>query len=136
MEAPNIYPLLPKLTLNRRFVQDLLAASEPCCAVGVIEERKQVLPLLALRPGVTLPDHITARGFEFGHSLLGDNDSEIVRFAFEFRGFATSTSPPSAPHALDHQRRTLRQGACAVLPAAGTTRSCAGVGLPWRTVLP
>ena len=85
----NIYPLLPKLTLNRRFVHDFLDASEPCCAVGVIEERKQVLPLLALRPGVTLPNHITAHGFEFGHSVLGDNDYEIVQFAFEFRGFAT-----------------------------------------------
>jgi hypothetical protein len=85
----NIYSLLPKLTLNGRFVQGFLDAPEPCCAVGVIEERKQVLPLLALRPGVTLPDHITAHGFEFGHSVLGDNDYEIVRFSFEFRGFAT-----------------------------------------------
>lgn len=111
MEAPNIYPLLPKLTLNRRFVQDFLAASEPCCAVGVIEERKQVLPLLALRPGVTLPDYITARGFEFGHSVLGDNDYEIVQFAFEFRGFATYhvLLNPNDPAVREILRRMVEQ---------------------------
>jgi len=107
----NIYPLLPKLMLNKRFVQDFLDASEPCCAVGVIEERKQVSPLLALRPGVTLPDHVFVRGFEFGHSVLGDNNYEIVQFAFEFRGFATYhvLLNPNDPAVCEILRRMVEQ---------------------------
>ena len=89
MAVSNVYPLLPKLALNRRFVRDFLDAAEPCCALGVIEERKQASPLLALRPGVVLPDHCTEHGFELGHSVLGDSKYEIVHFAFEFGGFAT-----------------------------------------------
>ena len=92
-------------------MQDFLDASKPCCAVSIIEERKQVLPLLALRPGVTLPDHITARGFEFGHSVLGDNDYEIVQFAFEFRGFATYhvLLNPNDPAVCEILRRMVEQ---------------------------
>jgi hypothetical protein len=107
----NIYSLVPKLTLNSRFVQDFLDASEPCCSVGVIEDRQQVLPLLALRPGVTLPNHITARGFEFGHSVLGDNDYEIVQFAFEFHGFATYhvLLNPNDPAVCEILRRMVEQ---------------------------
>jgi hypothetical protein len=89
LAVSNVYPLLPKLALNRRFVRDFLDAAEPCCALGVIEERKQASPLLALRPGVVLPDHCTEHGFELGHSVLGDSKYEIVHFAFEFGGFAT-----------------------------------------------
>jgi len=85
----NVYPLLPKLTLNRRFLQDFLAAAAPCFALGMIEERKQPYAVLALRPGVTIPPDITDRGFEFGHSLQGNTEYELIHFAFEFRGFAT-----------------------------------------------
>ena len=85
----NVFTLLPKLALNRRFVGDFLNAPAPCGALGVIEERKQEYPLLALRPGVVLPQRITQDGFELGHSVLGNSQYEIVHFAFEFRGFAT-----------------------------------------------
>jgi hypothetical protein len=85
----NIVRLLPKLVVNGRFLQGFLDAPEPCCAVGLIEERKQVLPLLALRVGLALPDEVAAKGFEFGHAVLGDNDYELVQFIFEFRGFGT-----------------------------------------------
>jgi hypothetical protein len=67
----NVYPLLPKLTLNRRFLQDFLAAAAPCFALSLIEERKQPYAVLALRPGVAIPPDITERGCEFGHSLQG-----------------------------------------------------------------
>ena len=85
----NVYPLLPKLTLNRRFLRDFLAEAAPCFALGLVEERKQPYAVLALRPGVTIPPDITDRGFEFGHSLQGTTDYELIHFAFEFRGFAT-----------------------------------------------
>lgn len=81
--------LLPKLVVNGRFLQGFLEAPEPCCAVGLIEERKQVLPLLALRVGLALPDEVAGKGFEFGHAVLGDSTYELVQFTFEFRGFAT-----------------------------------------------
>ena len=85
----NVYPLLPKLTLNRRFLQDFLAEAAPCFALGLVEERKRPYAVLALRPGVTIPPDITARGFEFGHSLHGSTEYELIHFAFEFRGFET-----------------------------------------------
>jgi hypothetical protein len=64
-----------------------------------------------LRPGVTLPDHVTARGFEFGHSVLGDSDYEIVQFAFEFRGFATYhvLLNPNDPAVCEILRRMVEQ---------------------------
>jgi hypothetical protein len=37
----NISPLLPRLTVNSRFIDEFLAAEAPCCALGLVEERKQ-----------------------------------------------------------------------------------------------
>jgi hypothetical protein len=85
----NVSPLLPKLALNRRFAQDLLAARAPSCGIGVVEERRQLYALLALRPGAIIPDGLSARGFEFGHALYGNARYEVIHFAFEFRGFDT-----------------------------------------------
>lgn len=85
----NVVRLLPKLVVNGQFLQGFLDAPEPCCAVGLIKERKQVLPLLALRVGLALPDEVAGKGFEFGHSVLGDSTYELVQFTFEFRGFET-----------------------------------------------
>lgn len=88
----NVYRLLTKLTLNRRFAQDFLdAPPEPCCALSVIEEREQVLPLVALRPGVVLPYGVTEQGFDFGHSVLGGDSYEIVHFAFSSAFSAPTT---------------------------------------------
>jgi hypothetical protein len=85
----SVYPLLPKLTVHRQFIDDFLAARAPCFALGMIEERKQKLGLLALRPDNIIPQEVTALGINFGHSLLGKADYEVVHFAFEFYGFAT-----------------------------------------------
>ncbi len=85
----NVTPLLPKLTTNRQFIDDFLAAKAPCFALGMIEERKQKLGLLALRPGENIPPKIIRPGFNFGHSLLGNHHFEVVHFAFEFYGFGT-----------------------------------------------
>jgi hypothetical protein len=85
----NLYPLLPKLTANRQFIDDFVAAKAPCFALGMIEERKQKLALLALRPGEIISHEIMEPGFNFGHSLLGNADCEVLHFAFEFYGFGT-----------------------------------------------
>jgi hypothetical protein len=55
----------------------------------MIEERKQKLGLLALRPGEVIPHEVMERGFNFGHALLGNDQYQIVQFAFDFYGFAT-----------------------------------------------
>ncbi len=81
--------LLPKLTVNRQFIDEVITAELPCCALGVVEERKQPCGLIALRPDKFIPNHITNRGVSFGHSLLGTAEYEVVHFAFHFYGFGT-----------------------------------------------
>ena len=44
---------------------------------------------MALHPGEDIPSDVTARGFRFGHSLLGGDSFEVIHFAFEFHGFRT-----------------------------------------------
>jgi len=87
----NVSPLLPKLTFNRRFIHAFLDEAAPCFALGMVEEGMEQYAVLALRPGVAIPNDIADQGFEFGHSLLGDADYELIQFAFEFAGFATYT---------------------------------------------
>ena len=85
----NVYPLLPKLTVNRQFIDDFLAAQAPCFALGLVEERKQQCGFLALRPGEVIPSEINDVGFNFGHSLRGNVSAPVIHFAFEFYGFGT-----------------------------------------------
>lgn len=85
----NVHYFLPKLAVNRQFIDDFVAAEAPCFALGMIEERKQTLGLLALRPDEIIPPEIMSRGFNFGHALFGNDYFEVIRFAFEFYGFGT-----------------------------------------------
>ena len=129
----NVYRLLTKLTLNRRFAQDFLDAPEPCCALSVIEERKQVLPLVAFRPGVVLPYGVTEQGFDFGHSVLGGDSYEIVHFAFKFRGFCTynvlvNPSDPVAREVIRHLVEHRCYVVLAVDPDQHVAAFKAGVG--------
>lgn len=80
---------LPRLILNRKFVNEFLAADTPSFAMGVVDDRTGQYAFLALRTGETIPDRTTARGFNFGYSVLGTSDFEVVHFAFEFYGFKT-----------------------------------------------
>ena len=36
-----VYPLLPRLTVNRQFMGAFLSADAPCFALGMVEERKR-----------------------------------------------------------------------------------------------
>jgi hypothetical protein len=85
----NVQHLLPRLTVNRQFANDFLAAKAPCFALGMIEEHQEALGLMALRPPQALPQEVLALGFNFGHTLVGNADYEVVHFSFEFYGFAT-----------------------------------------------
>lgn len=81
--------MLPQLRMNRRFVEDFMAAGAPCFAMGVVEEGRSPCAFLALRPIDEIPPDITHGGFNFGHSVLGTADYEVVHFAFEFYGYRT-----------------------------------------------
>lgn len=84
-----VYSFLPKLTVNEPFIREFVSAETPCFALGLVEERKQQCGFLALRPDEIIPHDISGRGFQFGHSLLGNTDFEVMHFAFEFYGFKT-----------------------------------------------
>lgn len=75
--------------MNRRFVNTLLDAKSPSCALGLIEEQGQLYGLVALRPDELVPPTISAKGFELGHRVLSGDGFEVVQMTFEFRGFET-----------------------------------------------
>ena len=85
----NVYPFLPKLTMNGQFIRDFIAAESPCFALGLVEERKQQCGFLALRPAGVIPPEISGLGFNFGHALLGTTEFEVIQFVFHFYGFET-----------------------------------------------
>lgn len=82
-------PECADLALNRRFVNTLLDAKSPSCALGLIEEKGQLYGLVALRPDRSVPPTISDKGFELGHRVLGGDGFEVVQLTFEFRGFET-----------------------------------------------
>lgn len=80
---------LPNIAANASFFRAFLAADTPCCAVGVAEVEGAECGLIALRPGKVVPPHITAKGFRFGNTVIGNDTFEVVHFVFEFYGFET-----------------------------------------------
>jgi hypothetical protein len=84
-----IHKLLPRITMNRQFVDDFISADVPCFAMGVVEERKRKCAFLALRTVETIPSNITNVGFNFGHTVFATSEFEVVHFAFEFYNFQT-----------------------------------------------
>ncbi|MBF0300796.1 MAG: hypothetical protein HQK51_18955 [Oligoflexia bacterium] len=85
-----MHTLLPRLTINRQFIEDFISTDNvPCFAMGVVEERKSLRAFLAIRTIKTIPSEVSYGGFNFGHSLLGNSKFEVVHFAFEFYNFQT-----------------------------------------------
>lgn len=85
----NVHTLLPTLTANRQFMQDLCDAEKPCFAMGLVEERRRLCGFLALRVSEAIPTEVTNRGFSFGHALLGTSQFEVILFSFLFYGCET-----------------------------------------------
>ena len=85
----NVHTLLPKLTVNRQFMQDFCDAEAPCFAMGLVEERRRPCGFLALRFTAAIPTEVTNLGFSFGHALLGTSQFEVILFSFRFYGFQT-----------------------------------------------
>ena len=129
----NVTHLLPKLTVNRQFIDDFLSAKPPCFALGMIEERKQKLALLALRPGEVISHEVTEPGFNFGHSLLGDDHYEVVHFAFEFYGFGTynvllNPNNPLVKAVLNTMMNSEEYFFLAIMPDQGVTAFRSEIG--------
>jgi hypothetical protein len=68
-------------------MEEFVEADPPCLGLGLVEELGRESGFIALRPGQTIPQEITAHGINFGHSLLGNASMEVIHFAFEFYGF-------------------------------------------------
>lgn len=122
----NVQHLLPPLTLHRQFAEDLWAAKAPCFALGMVEERQEPMGLLALRPPKTMPKEAMALGFNFGHTLVGNADFEVVQFFFEFYGFATysvllNPSNPLVQQVLSHMLASKQYFFLAIAPDATVT---------------
>ena len=81
--------MLPVLTVNRSFLYEFTDAEPPCGALGLVEESGRQSGFVALHLDEDIPSEVTARGFRFGHSLLGGDSFEVIHFAFEFYGFRT-----------------------------------------------
>ena len=108
-----VYPLLPRLTVNRQFMGEFLAADAPCFALGMVEERKRRCGFLALRPEEAIPPDVTSAGFSFGHCLFGNAAFEVVQFSFHFYGFKTynvlvNPNQPDRANGADHHDRERR----------------------------
>lgn len=78
---------LSNLTVNRSFMQLLLASDTPCCGLGLVEVDQQKCGFIALRPGDIIPPASLAQGFRLGHSLYGSGQFEVLHFSFEFYDF-------------------------------------------------
>lgn len=82
----NVRRLLPRLVLNRHLLQSVIDERQPCCALGFVEERKRVLPLIAL--GLPELEDLTqlGDGFRLGHQAASGGGAEALLLRFEFHG--------------------------------------------------
>ena len=122
----NVQHLLPRLTLHRQFAEDLWAAKAPCFALGMVEERQEPMGLLALRPPKAMPKEAMALGFNFGHTLVGNADFEVVQLFFEVYGFATysvllNPNNPLVKQVLSHMLASKQYFFLALAPDATVT---------------
>lgn len=85
----NVRTLLPRIIINRLFLEDFMDEDAPCFAMGILEKRTKKSAFLALRTLDPIPHDVTQVGFNFGHTVIGNKDFEVVHFVFTFYGFKT-----------------------------------------------
>ena len=76
---------LPTLTVNRAFMTDFLEPQSPCFALGLVDIEGNQTGFLAMRPQQPIPSETTAAGFNFGHALLGFDNTLLCQFMFDFQ---------------------------------------------------
>lgn len=84
-----VHNFLPRLTVNKLFIQDLMAAQSPCFALGYVEDRGEKCGFIAMKPEISIPNQVTNQGMNFGHSVLGTEKYKVLHFGFEFYGHTT-----------------------------------------------
>ena len=85
----NVHSMLPVLIMNRLLIQDLMDVDAPCFALGKVQLNNETTGFIAVRPPEAIPDESTLKGFDFGHSVIGIEDSPVLHFAFNFHGHMT-----------------------------------------------
>ena len=80
----NIIPFRSKLTFNSLFVEQFLNEKSPCAALGVIEEQKNEIGFIAIKPPEAIPAEVMARGFNFGQGILGQGAYVLIHFILRF----------------------------------------------------
>lgn len=81
----NVRRLLPRLVLNRHLLQAVVDESRPSCALGFVEERKHVLPLIALGLPELEDLDLLGNGFRLGHQIAAGSGAEALLLRFEFQ---------------------------------------------------
>jgi len=84
-----VHNYLPRLTINQLLIRDLMGAQAPCFALGYVEDRKEKCGFIAVRPESPIPNQVTQKGMNFGHSVLGTSKYKVLHFGFEFYGHTT-----------------------------------------------
>ena len=74
----------PILSISRAFMDDFLDSQPPCFALGMINIEGDHSGFLAMRPKQPIPSDTTAAGFNFGHALLGFDNTVLCQFVFDF----------------------------------------------------
>jgi hypothetical protein len=115
------------------FCRGLLAERAPCFAMGLVAEGQTHYACLALRPVDDIPNDVTRSGFNFGHSIRGTDDFEVVHFGLEFYGyriFNALINPSNfiARTILSHMVDTKAFFFFAVNPSGGVTVFKSGIG--------
>lgn len=82
----NVHRLLPRLIVNRLQLQAVIDEPRPCCALGFVEERKAVLPLIALGLPEVEDLHDLGDGFRLTLQVAKDRETEILLLHFAFQG--------------------------------------------------
>jgi hypothetical protein len=76
--------LLPPLTLNRRLLQRVMDDHRSCCALGFVEERREVLPLIVLGLPAIDDMSLLGDGFVLGCQTASGPAGRALRLDFKF----------------------------------------------------
>ena len=88
----NVYPFLPKLTVNGQFIRDFIAAESPCFALGLVEERKQQCGFLALRADEVIFKDQQRRIPNMRERWRNFGDTPILRVKYSTGSAATTST--------------------------------------------
>ena len=103
----NVQNFVPKLTLNKHFIADVMKQTAPCLSLAFVEMQKEKVGFIIMRPDQEIEPQVVANGFRFGSALYGLNKSHSIQLSFDFYGDDTyhslvNPSNPIARQVLTH----------------------------------